>query len=184
MGYNAGRGFISSPFIMHEGERMIKFYDVDKNYINFLRRIDRQIPDLEYDSHDKFVCGIVLNIGEVNYYAPISHFNIPQKTNFPIYDKGRVISTVRFCFMFPADSIVLSEKNFNKIAQIDQNYANLLNTEYEYCKNNLNELLKRANSVYKIGCNKNHFLNYTCCDFKKLENEYIKYDRTKTYPKA
>lgn len=51
-------------------------------------------------------------------------------------------------------------------------------------KNNLNELLKRANSVYKIGCNKNHFLNYTCCDFKKLENEYIKYDRTKTYPKA
>ena len=160
---------------------MIRFYDVDKNYINFLRGIDRQIPNLSYEPHDKFVCGIVLEVNGINYYAPISHFNTPQKTNIPIYDKDKVISTVRFCFMFPAPSEVLKEKNFKAISTTDEKYANLLNTEYEYCKNHMDDLQKRAKSVYKIGCNKNHYLNHTCCDFKKLESEYSKYDATITY---
>ena len=104
---------------------MIKFYDVDKNYINFLRSIDDQIPDFDYLTHDKFVCGVVLEINGVNYFAPISHFNIQQKTNFIIRDNGRAISSIRFCFMFPAPWDVLVEKNFANISLTDQNYANL-----------------------------------------------------------
>lgn len=161
---------------------MIKFYDVDKNYINFLRSIDRQIPKFDYSTHDKFVCGIVLSVGDVNYYAPISHFNKQQKTNFPIYDKGSIISTVRFCFMFPVPSDVLTIKDFKAIAKTDVHYADLLNTEYNYCKSHIDDLLKKANDVYRIGCNKNHFLNHTCCDFKKLEKEYTNYNPDITYP--
>lgn len=160
---------------------MIKFYDVDTNYINFLRKIDNQIPNMSYESHDKFVCGVVLNIDDVEYYAPISHFNKPQKTNFPIIDNGKIISTVRFCFMFPALHSVLKKKNFKKISELDPKYADLLSTEYKYCKSHIEELTKRAYSVYKIGCNKNHCLNYTCCDFKKLESYYTQYNEKITY---
>lgn len=162
---------------------MIKFYDVDKNYVNYLRSLDSQVPELDYLTHDKFVCGIALNVNGIEYYAPISHFNQPQRTNLPIYDKGKIIATIRFCFMFPAKHSELIQKDFKMISTVDPEYANLLNTEYLYCKNNEAELHKKALSVHKIGINKNHPFNYTCCDFKKLEQNYMKYDRTITYPK-
>ena len=156
---------------------MFDFYKVNEKYAQYLKTIDSQIPDLRYDRHDKFVCGIVLKIGDINYYAPVSHFNKPQKTNFAIRNnRNQVISTIRFCFMFPAIEDVLERLNFKEIAKTDSSYADLLKTEYEYCKLHYDEIMKRALSVYKIGCNKNHFLNYTCCDFKKLEEEYLKFE--------
>ena len=69
--------------------------------------------------------------------------------------------------MIPAYDDVLSELNFAQISKTDKRYADLVRAEYDYCK--------RTKSVYKIGCNKNHRLKYTCCDFPKLEREYINY---------
>ena len=48
---------------------MLKFYDIDENYIQFLKTIDRQVPDVKYDSNNKFLCGVVLEINGVKYYA-------------------------------------------------------------------------------------------------------------------
>lgn len=156
---------------------MIKFYDIDENYIKFLKTIDTKIPDIDYDSHNKFVCGVVFSIDDIDYYAPVSHFNKEQKTNFPIYNKGKIIATIRFCFMFPVPSDVLTLKDFSEVAKIDKEYANLLNTEYFYCKSHTDEIIKKARSVYAIGCNKKHFLNQNCCDFKKLEKHYTEYKK-------
>ena len=58
---------------------------------------------------------------------------------------------------------------------VTEDYANLLNTEYQWCLRNETAILKKAKAVYKIGCNKNHTLNNMCCDFKKLEKEYLQY---------
>ena len=66
-------------------------------------------------------------------------------------------------------------KNFKEIAKINSNYASLLYAEYSYCSSHIKEIQNKAFSVYKIGCNKNHRLNYTCCDFKKLESEYLNF---------
>lgn len=77
--------------------------------------------------------------------------------------------------MFLAYKGVLFEKNFSVVAQTDVNYANLLRAEYSYCSAHIQDILKKTLSVYKIGCNKNHRLNYTCCDFKKLEANYMRY---------
>ena len=160
---------------------MIKFYDVEENYINYLKTIDRQIPNIAYSTNNKFVCGIVLDIDGVTYYAPISHTTQRFRTSKLIYDKGRPISSIRFSFMFPAPQSVLTQKNFAQIRAIDPNYADVITAEYKYCVNNEIDILQKANSVYNIGCNKNHPNNYTCCDFKKLESEYMKYDKTVTY---
>ena len=92
-----------------------------------------------------------------------------------IYDKGTPISSIRFSFMLSAYDEVLIEKNFKQIAKEDQNYANILVAEYDYCRHHVNDIYKKAEVVYRIGCNKNHQLNYTCCNFKKLEEEYLKY---------
>lgn len=151
---------------------MIKFYDVDKNYVEYLQTIDRQIPNISYSSNNKFVCGVVLNINGFNYYAPVSHNTEKYRTSFLIFNKhNKIISSIRFCFMFPAPFNVLTEKNFRIISSSDNKYTDLLAIEYEYCILNENKILNKAKSVYDIGCNKNHKFNYTCCDFKLLENK-------------
>lgn len=162
-------------FIMHKGKIMLKFYDIDEKYIQFLKTIDGQVPDIKYESNNKFVCGVILEISGVKYYAPISHKTNKQQTNLQIFDNGIPISTIRFSFMIPAFDEVLSYKNFKDVAKSNPKYATLLQAEYSYCNAHINDIKNKAVSVYKIGCNKNHRLNYTCCDFKKLEEHYLEF---------
>ena len=154
---------------------MLKFYDIDENYVKYLQSIDTQIPNISYTTNNKFICGVVLNINNFNYYAPISSNPQLQRTNLPIFDKhSKIIATIRFCFMFPASLSVLTEKNFKSINSVDSKYADLLAVEYNYCLSNESKILTKAKSVYEIGCNKNHRFNYTCCDFKLLEQKVTK----------
>lgn len=154
---------------------MFKFYDIDEQYVRYLQTIDRQIPNIHYNTNNKFVCGVVINIDGTEFYAPISHTTKKFQTSMLIYDKNRAISSIRFSFMMPAYENVLKEKNFKKIAEQDPHYANIITAEYEYCRSHINDIYKKAESVYKIGCNKQHKLNYTCCDFQKLQQEYRNY---------
>ena len=153
----------------------MKFYDIDENYVKYLQTIDKQIPNIHYSTNNKFVCGVVLEINGTKFYAPISHTIKKFQTSLLIYDKNRPISSIRFSFMLPAYDEVLKEKNFKEIATQDQNYANIITAEYDYCLHHQDDIYQKANAVYKIGCNKDHHLNYTCCDFLKLEDEYLKY---------
>lgn len=156
---------------------MLRFYDIDVEYVKYLQSIDSQIPNIHYSTNNKFVCGVVLNIDGVKYYAPISHTTKKYQTSLLIYDKGKPISSIRFSFMLPAYEKVLKVKNFKEIANVDQHYADIISSEYNYCRNNIDAIYKKANAVYKIGCNKNHRLNYTCCDFKKLEKYYLDFNK-------
>lgn len=45
---------------------MFRFYDIDTNYIKFLKKIDKQVPDIKYTTTNKFVCGVVLDINGFN----------------------------------------------------------------------------------------------------------------------
>lgn len=144
----------------------LKFYEVDNNYIDYLKKFDNQIPDFNYNRFNKFVCGIVLNIGVFNYFAPVSSFKGQQRTNFLILDKGRPISSIRFSFMFPATNEVIKLKDFSTVPQT---YKDLLNAEVKYCNDNTNKILKKAEEVYRIGINRKHPIAHLCCDFKLLE---------------
>ena len=73
------------------------------------------------------------------------------------------------------DMILLYFKNFKEAAKTDSDYAALLQAEYFHCSSHMKEIKNKALSVYKIGCNRNHRLNYTCCGFKKLEERYLEY---------
>ncbi|MBK5239827.1 type III toxin-antitoxin system ToxN/AbiQ family toxin [Clostridium sp.] len=157
----------------------LKFYEIDIDYVKYLKIFDRQVPDLEYQSNNKFSCGIVYTINEFDYFAPVSSFKVKQKTNFVIKDNNEAISSIRFCFMFPVpkDKYKLCDFNSKK-----QTYKDLVNAEYEYCKSNVTEIQTLAEKVYKIGSNRNHPLAYTCCDFKLLERtmqDYIQLQEIK-----
>jgi protein AbiQ len=119
---------------------MFKFYDIDKEYVKFLKTIDKQVPNIEYDSNNKFVCGVVLNVDGIKYYAPISHNKQKQQTSLQIFDKEKVISTIRFSFMIPAFDAVLTAKDFGEIAKTDPKYASLLQAEYSYCSSHIEQI--------------------------------------------
>jgi protein AbiQ len=150
----------------------LKFYDIDENYINYLKAFDRQVPDVRYSKFNKFFCGIVLQVGQYDYFAPVTSLTKQQRTNFLIRDKGRVIGSIRFSFMIPAFPEVLILKDFSKQPQ---SYRDLLNAEIKYCNQNVDKIYKKAKQVYKIGTNINHPLSYTCCDFNLLEQKSVGY---------
>ena len=150
---------------------MLSFYYVDEAYADYLRQIDNHIPYFNYDTNKKFVCGIVLTVNDLAYYAPISHNTIKNQTSFVIYDGYRAISSIRFSFMFPVlKPNLLNRLDFNEIAKEDPRYAALLRAEYRYCSAHKSQILKKATTVYRIGCNTNHRMNHLCCNFKSLED--------------
>ena len=158
---------------------MLKFYDVDVNYAHYLRGFDSRIPNITYASHNKFVCGIVLKIGNYEYFAPISSNTTKQQTNMIIRDKdGKALSSIKFCFMFPAPSNLITVKDFKAIRQTDPSYADLLEKELEFCKNNEISIRDKAQKVYAIGCNQNHVLHNHCCDFSLLETKLDEWNNT------
>ena len=80
---------------------MIAFYDVDSEYVDFLKTIDSKVPNIKYDGNNKFVCGIVFKINNVEYYAPVSHMKI-QKEQICLCIKIRnlfLLSDFLLCFL-------------------------------------------------------------------------------------
>ena len=151
---------------------LLKFYDVDLEYANYLRNYDGKVPYISYDANNKFVCGIVLDLGSYKYFVPVSSNKNKQKTNLLICDDNkRVLSSLKFSFMFPAPLSVVQEKDFSIIKLVDPNYAALLEKEYLFCRNNEDAIFAKARQVYKIGCNPNHVLNRHCCNFSLLERK-------------
>lgn len=80
-------------------------------------------------------------------------FIIEQIISLVIYNGDHPISSIRFSFMIPAYDDVLSELNFAQISKTDKRYADLVRAEYDYCKRKKEDIIKKAQSVYKIGCN-------------------------------
>ena len=155
---------------------MLSFYYVDKEYASYLRQFDSKVPSLDYDNHNKFFCGIVLNVNNIKYYVPVSHDITKQQTSLIIYDKGRGISSLKFAFMIPVPNSKITRIDFNQIAKKDSKYADLLRAEYYYCSSHEAEILKKAKSVYKIGCNQKHKLHGVCCKFPLLEEKLEDYN--------
>lgn len=149
---------------------MLYFYDVDIDYADYMRQIDEKIPYIAYDDKDKFVCGIALSVDGCNYFVPVSSNKSKSQTDLLITDEnGVALSTLRFGYMFPAPVDILTKKDICEIRLSDPAYAMLLQKEYEFCRKNEDAIKRKAEKVYKIGCNSNHFLNGQCCNYQLLE---------------
>ena len=157
----------------------LKFYEVDGEYIKFLRENgDNKIPNINYEKHKKFFCGIVLTINNFNYFAPVSSYTKKAHTVFLIKDKDREtkelksIASLRFSFMFPCPIEYLNQKDFLKE---DEKYRSLLRKELHYCNINRERIKKLANEIYQLGLKKETREKFNICDFKKLEEQCLKY---------
>lgn len=152
----------------------LKFYEVSSNYVDYLKLFEPKIPNVDYTANNKFVCGVVLSINDINYFAPVSSFKKPQKTNIVITNsKGFSISSIRFCFMFPIPETEIDIKDFSKE---EYKYKRLLMEELKFCNINKEEIRNKANYIYKrVNVGKDIMLVQNCCNFKLLEEKYLEY---------
>ncbi|MFV0479864.1 MAG: type III toxin-antitoxin system ToxN/AbiQ family toxin [Anaerorhabdus sp.] len=157
----------------------LKFYNVDLDYVKELKKYDSKVPNIEYLSNNKFLIGIVFEINNMKFYAPISSFNRKQVTNELIENNnGEAISSVRFSFMFPIPDGKAWIKDISN--ETDLKYRRLLQEEFNYCNNNFEKLKSTANMVYnKVVIEKNQFFIKKCCDFKLLEAKAMEYNKYK-----
>lgn len=118
----------------------LNFYTVDLKYVNYLKDIElkergfSRVPNVEYgkERKEKFLCGIVLIINDIDYYVPVSSFKEKRKNNFLIMDKkGNPISSLRFNYMFPVPKELVKIRDIDSIP--DLAYKNLVGYELRYC---------------------------------------------------
>lgn len=61
----------------------LRWYIADKEYVNYLRKFDKKVENIEYNEKLKPYIGILININNFNYYVPISsakekHYKIKE----------------------------------------------------------------------------------------------------------
>ena len=147
---------------------MLNFYTVDQDYVDELKTIEPKIPDVQYETHNKFVCGILFRMNGFDYFAPISSFAKQQKTNFIVKNSnGKPVGCVRFSFMFPIPEHHRHVKDFSLE---DDARRYLLLEELEFCNRKAKQIISKAQHVYRTATTgADPHMAAVCCDFKKLE---------------
>jgi protein AbiQ len=155
----------------------LNFYIADSAYVNYLKEAEQmkrgfsRVPNVDYGSNrkQKFLCGIVLQVNNANYYVPVTSFKEQKPDNFLIIaDNGKVVSSLRFNYMFPIPTEAISVKSIKE--EPDRAYRSLLSQELKYCIKNQDKILHLANRTYKrVLLGKNKGLVANSCDFLLLE---------------
>ncbi len=165
------------------------FYRIDEDYNNFLQKYEKKyrgitkVPNITYKERSKFALGIILKVGEMNYYVALSSFKKKQEANILIRivgDNQEVKGSLRFNYMIPVPTECVKRLVIKDIKDIK--YRFLLNKEYQFCIDNEEKIKKKARKIYeRVIENKKQVLTDNSCDFKILEKGCQEY--TETYLK-
>jgi protein AbiQ len=162
---------------------MQRFYTIDFDYLRYMKEADCKVPNFDYDEHDKFFFGVVLQINDMKYFAPISSKKVDNATSMPIKEvrnkRSEQIASIRLCFMLPVPDDALEEVDIAWLRLTKgENYADFVAKEYSYCKNNFNRITRRAQIVYNFGTHPEHKYYQYCCNFHALEDACRKWKDT------
>jgi protein AbiQ len=151
---------------------------IEDRYINYLRQFD-EIVLINKDTKRKYV-GVLFQIGNLNYYAPLSspkpkHLNISDKAPdiFKI-DNGK-LGVINLNNMIPVPEFEIIRINIEEIE--DEKYKNLLRDQARFINKYREKIKKKARVLYSIvNSNSNPNLNKRCCNYKLLEIKCKEYE--------
>ncbi len=158
----------------------LKLYKIKDEYIEYLLEYDKNVRHNKKESRPYI--GIVLEINNRTYYAPLSspkekHRKI-KKNQKDVYkiDDGE-LGIINLNNMIPVSNDDLIEMNIE--TEKDEKYKNILTRQYNIIRKDKDEILKKANKLYKIlrKIDKDTSLYKRCCNFIMLEEkvkEYLK----------
>lgn len=168
---------------------ILHFYNVDKEYVKYLQKVEREhrgftkVPNMEYGAghEDKFVCGIVLDINGFKYYVPVSSYKKQQNNNILIKLKDKynpVKGSLRFNYMFPISDEYVTMRDFSK--EKTESRKLFLHRQAVYCDSIRDDIYNKALETYNDVNNSNDKnLVQNSCDFKLLEQKCKEYELSK-----
>ena len=153
-------------------------------YIRDLSRVDDKVMSVSPQEHKEnrpFVGVIVICESKI-YCIPFTspkpkHLKMKNDLDFSrmINKNNEIIGALNFNNMIPvcSDVIKLIDIKPNKADDPkDKEYKKLLNNQLDWCNENMDNIIKKANKLYNIVTKTpDKFKNLTrrCCDFLKLE---------------
>lgn len=86
-----------------------------------------QTWNMEISESQKFLCGIVLQVNNIDYYVPVTSYTQQKPDNFLIKaDNGQVTSSLRFNYMFPIPKELVAERTI--AGEPDRAYPGIIGT--------------------------------------------------------
>lgn len=153
----------------------LKFYTVDEDYIQHLKKIDSNVPN-NYLSSKPFI-GILFNINDLAYIAPLTsakpkHAKIKNSNpaSFKIFDGNhgqKLLAVIQLNNMIPVKLSCIKKLDMSKQ---DIRYQFLLLKEINYIRTNSQRLLQKATKIYNLVTVKKAepFIHFSC-NFTALE---------------
>jgi protein AbiQ len=158
----------------------LKLYIINDSYIEYLRQFDSKVIDNKDNANRKFdrkYIGIVFEINNFKYFAPLSSFKPKHenmKENIDLIKIGKM-AVINLNNMIP---IPKSQVTYCDIeAELDVKYKDLLRNEYAIISKKSIIIITRAKKLYSKVTEYNSFLAKRCCDFKLLENKCFEFSK-------
>ena len=155
------------------------FYEIDEKYINYLSNFSEHLfknAKITQKHSRKFI-GILFEINEIKYFAPLSSFKPKHKRLSETIDFIKIgdMAVINLNNMFPVPDGIFFPKNPN--LETDLQYKNLLNNERRIIKQKTEQIINNARSVYnhKLTNDGKSKLSQRCNDFKLLEEKCREY---------
>ena len=176
----------------------IYLYNVDDDYIQYLRKYDQHVSDNKIGKrkHVRKYIGAVVQVNDCRYFAPLSS---PKPKDYnkdgsirkdPIFltriivnnDEGEreMKGKILLGNMIPINDIALTKVNPNN--EKDLNYKTLIIKELDFITKNRKEIIRKANIIYNQKTGKYKVSEYSkylsgVVDFKLLEEKSKEYKK-------
>lgn len=159
----------------------MRIYSVKDKYINHLYKDEpnNKVMFNKPEKHPRPYVGVVLNINEYNYFVPMSSAkedrgrNLNRRVNTTIKDGDVILANLKFNNMIPVPKSQLSELDIKEMLIKEPQYGRLLEKERQFIKENVDDVQKKAQSVYtKVVDKKLPFFKNLCIDFKEMEKSH------------
>ena len=160
----------------------MKFYHIKDTYIKFLRKYDEKVPENKNESRP--YVGIVLTIGDIEYYAPFSSPKPKHKKmrNTKDFRKigGGLYGAINFNNMIPVVKSALIYINIKSID--DVKYRSLLLNQYRSIVSDADKIKENASELYSLIQKDDAELSVyeqkiksRCCNLSVLEKVFRQY---------
>lgn len=170
----------------------MKWYALNKEYVNYLKKYDDIVPNIEYAGKMKCFLGVLLKSNRgMEYFAPLTSYKpkfITMNNDIDFFKivgkQGKIYGAIDINNMIPVPKNEYVEVLYENISQFREfkndrerkSYWKLLKTELSCINEDI--LLNNAEKLYRfVEQYPNSPLAQRCCNYILLEEKCIEYDR-------
>ncbi len=162
----------------------LRIVRVDSNYCDYLRQFDSRVPYNNENKELRPFVGILFNVNECEYFAPLSspkpkHKKMSNGIDFLKLDDGN-LGAVNFNNMIPVRNhnykTIYFKDEWTK--NLDKKYQELLKSQIDWLNANYSRVIKKSSKLYSLYTSNKLPKNIKdrCCNFKLLEEKCALYN--------